>query len=402
MEKKQTPVAQLEFGMYVAELDRPWLGTPFAYQGFHITSDEQIAALRKHCQFVFVDINRELKGSELNSSVHTELVRGSVIYKQETPIEQELTVAREIYTACEESVQNAFESLRLTGEFDPPLLSDTMSSMTRSIERNPDAMMLLYRIKQKDGAAFNRAVDTSIHMITFGRFLQFPPQRLELLGLAGLLLDVGMLKVPDTILRKRNTLTEEEYELTKAHVMHSVGIIRASPGLPKGVDEIVLQHHERQDGSGYPRGLRHRQISIDGAIAGLVDSYTALTSKRAFAEQESPSNALSKFYKLRGKLFHETLVEQFIQCLGIYPVGSMVELNSGEIGIVIAQNLVRRLQPRVMIVFDRLQKPIWPQIVLDLAKGPKANADEPYRILRTLPRDQLPIDPKQFFLEFAD
>jgi HD-GYP domain-containing protein (c-di-GMP phosphodiesterase class II) len=313
-----------------------------------------------------------------------------------------LSVAREIYSACEESVQHSFESLRSTGELDPKPLTVAVGSMTRSIERNPDAMMLLYRIKQKGGAAFNRAVDASIHMITFGRFLQFAPERLELLGIAGLLLDVGMLKVPDEILRKKNSLTEEEYERTKSHVMHSVEIVRASPGLPKGVAEIVLQHHERLDGSGYPRGLSNRQISIDGAIAGLVDSYSALTSKRSFAEQESPSNALSKFYKLRGKLFHEALVEQFIQCLGIYPVGSMVELNSGEIAIVISQNLVRRLQPRVMVVFDRALHPIWPQVVLDLTKEPKANKDEPYRILRTLPRDKLPIDPKQFFLEIAD
>jgi HD-GYP domain-containing protein (c-di-GMP phosphodiesterase class II) len=238
-------------------------------------------------------------------------------------------------------------------------------------------------------------------MITFGRFLQFPPERLELLGIAGLLLDVGMLKVPDDILRKKSTLTQEEYALAKAHAMYSVDIVRASPGLPKGVDEIVLQHHERQDGSGYPQGLRNREISIDGAIAGLVDSYSALTSKRPFAEQESPSNALSKFYKLRGTLFHEALVEQFIQCLGIYPVGSIVELNSGEIAIVISQNLVRRLQPRVMVVFDRALHPVSPQVMLDLTKEPKANQDESYRILRTLPRDKLPIDPKQFFLEIS-
>ena len=184
--------------------------------------------------------------------------------------------------------------------------------------------------------------------------------------------------------------------------MHSVEIIRAAPGLPKGVDEIVLLHHEREDGSGYPQGLRDREITIDGAIAGLVDSYSAITSKRTFANQESPSNALSMLYKLRGKLFQDALVEQFIQCLGIYPVGSMVELNTGEVAIVIAQNLVRRLQPRVMVVLDRSLKPIQPQVILDLTKEPKATKDEPYRILRTLPRDKLPIDPSQFFLEMTD
>jgi len=123
-------------------------------------------------------------------------------------------------------------------------------------------------------------------------------------------------------------------------------------GLPKGLEDIVIQNHERLDGSGYPQGLRGRQISVDGAIAGLVDSYSAITSLRPYAEQVSPSAALSMLYKLRGTLFNEMLVEKFIQCIGVYPVGSTVELNTGEIGIVIAQNLERRLQPRVMVILD--------------------------------------------------
>ena len=286
----------------------------------------------------------------------------------------------------------------MTGELDPKPLTNAVGSMTRSIERNPDAMMLLFRIKQKGGEEFNRAVDTSIHMITFGRFLQFPVERLELLGLAGLLLDIGKTKVPDSILQKKDALTREEYDLAKTHVMESIELIRAAPGLPKAIEEIVLQHHERQDGSGYPQGLRDRQITIDGAIAGLVNSYSAIISKRSYAEQSSPSNALGILYKQRGKLFHGALVEQFIQCIGIYPVGSTVELNTGEVGIVIAQNLVRRLQPRVMVVLDASWKPVRPPLILDLIKEPKATKDEPYRIKRTLPRDKLPINPEEFFL----
>jgi HD-GYP domain-containing protein (c-di-GMP phosphodiesterase class II) len=393
MDKKQIPVAELRLGMYVAELDRPWLGTPFAFQGFPITAAAQIDQLREHCRTVFIDLDRDATGNDPRGPL-----RGTVIYKEVTPVEQELVVAREVYSAVEHSVQTSLESVRTTGELDPKPLTNAVSSMTRSIERNPDAMMLLFRIKEKGGEELNRAVDTSIHMTTFGRFLQFPGERLELLGLAGLLLDIGKLKLPDAILQKKDALTAEDYERTKAHVMHSVEIIRAAAGLPKGLDEIVLQHHERQDGSGYPRGLKGRQITIDGAIAGLVNSYSALTSKRDYAEQESPSNALSKLHKLRGKLFHEALVEQFIQCIGIYPVGSTVELNTGEVGIVIAQNLVRRLQPRVMVVLDAAWKPIRPQVILDLIKEPKANKDEPYRIKRTLPRDKLPINPEEFFL----
>jgi cyclic di-GMP phosphodiesterase len=241
-------------------------------------------------------------------------------------------------------------------------------------------------------------MDTSILMITFGRFLQFPKERLEVLGLAGMLLDVGKTKLPDAILKKNDMLSPEEYEQIKAHVLHSVELVHAAAGLPRGVADIVLTHHERQDGSGYPNAIKGDAIPIDGAIAALVDSFSALTSSRPYAEQASPSNALNLMHKLRGKLFHEALVEQFIQCIGIYPVGGAVELNTGEVAIVIAQNLVRRLQPRVMVILDPEWKPIHPQRILDLVKGPKTTADEPYRIRRTLPKDKLPIDLSEFFL----
>jgi HD-GYP domain-containing protein (c-di-GMP phosphodiesterase class II) len=316
-----------------------------------------------------------------------------------TPVETEVIVAKEVYSACEQAVKTSFDTLRATGDLDPEPLTVAVTNMTRSIERNPHAMMLLFRIKKRSSEAFSRAVETSIHMITFGRFLQYSSDRLELLGLSGLLLDIGMLKLPDTILRNKDALTPEQYELTKTHVMNSVEIIRAARGMPSGISDIVLQHHERKDGSGYPQGLRNWQITIDGAIAGLVDSYSALISKRIYAGQESPSNALSKIYKLRGKLFNAGLVEQFIQCLGIYPIGSVVQLNTGEVGIVIAQNLVRRLQPRVLLVADAKGEPIRPQVIVDLTKGPKSDEEEALHIKRTLPRDKLPIDPEEFFLE---
>jgi hypothetical protein len=123
-----------------------------------------------------------------------------------------------------------------------------------------------------------------------------------------------------------------------------------------------------------------------------------LTSARPYAEQAAPSNALSLMYNLRRKLFHEALVEQFIQCIGIFPVGSAVELNTGEVAIVIAQNLVRRLQPRVMVILDPHWQPVHPQRILDLVKQPVSELDEPYRIRRTLPKDKLPIEPAEFFL----
>ena len=399
MNKKQVPVEELKRGMYVAALDRPWLGTPFLFQGFVITSDDQIRELKKYCRTVYVDPERESSDAYTRTrSAPLPFQRGNTVYKNTRPVEEELPIAKGIYASFEQSVQQTLQMVRNKGDLDAKQLTSIIGEMRRSVERNPDAMMLLHRMREKSDEEFNRAVDNSIHMITFGRFLQFPGDRLELLGMAGLLLDIGKVNLPEEILKRQDKLTPEEFETTKAHVMHSVNIIKKTPNLPKGLVEIVQQHHERLDGSGYPKGLSGNQISIDGAIAGLVNTYCAMISKRGYAEQASASNALSMLFKLRGGLFHEALVEQLIQCIGIYPVGSAIEFNSGEIGIVVAQNLIRRLQPKVMLIIDSKGSPLNPQLMLDLIREPKNVAGEPYRIKRTIPNDKLPIDPHEFFI----
>jgi hypothetical protein len=157
-------------------------------------------------------------------------------------------------------------------------------------------------------------------------------------------------------------------------------------------------HHERYDGSGYMNGLKGVEIGLFGSIAGLVDCFDALTHPRPYAEALAPSNALSMLYNWRDSRFDRPLVEQFIQCIGIYPVGALVELNSGDIGIVIAQNMVRRLLPRVMVVIDAKGNRLNPQLILDLSRDPMANKDTPYRIKRTLEKGSVAIDPSEFFI----
>jgi hypothetical protein len=160
----------------------------------------------------------------------------------------------------------------------------------------------------------------------------------------------------------------------------------------------VSLHHERFDGSGFPRGVRGDAIALPGLISGIVDTYDTLTAPQPFGQGVSPANALSVIYKERGKQFHPALVEQFIQCVGVYPVGSIVELNSGEVAIVIAQNMVRRLQPRIMVVKDPRGNRLTPYKMLDLMKEPKVRPDEPYRIQRVLDFDSVKIDPRELFL----
>jgi HD-GYP domain-containing protein (c-di-GMP phosphodiesterase class II) len=394
--KKEVSTDKLRLGMYVIELDRPWTETSFPFQGFPITSREQIEQLRCYCKSVYVDPERDEQRTEKRNNVHVISERQS--YSEIVPVEQELPIAKEIYRSCEDALRNLIVTVRTEGEIDARALTTAMNSMIGTIQRSPDAMLLLKAVRRRDSYELTRALDTSILMATFGRYLQYPTARLEILGLAGMLLDVGMTSLPEGAVEAYNSDEMVDKTVIEDHVMQSVELVRGARGLPQGIDDIVALHHERQDGEGYPFGFAGDQIATDGAIAAIVDSYSKLTSPRQNACPLSPSRALSQLHNERGRAFDEALLEQFIQCIGIYPVGGAVELNTGEAGLVIAQNPLRRLQPRVMVMLDSAGKRIHPQLILDLMKEPKTGKGEKYRIQRALPLDQLPLEEDDFLL----
>lgn len=400
MDRKQIPVDQLQFGMYVAELDRPWTDTPFMYQGFQLRTTVQLAALKKFCQQVFIDLERTEPPEKVQPSASPTSfkVRGEVAYPEQVRVEDELKQAAPLF---ERTASQVSELLRPAskpgGVLDAKELRESVSRLTDSVVRNPDAMLLVSRLREKSVEAHARALQVSLYMIVFARFQQLQRQELELLGLLGLLQDIGKTRLPPSILEKKGPLTRAETEIAKMHVGFSAEVLRASPGIHPELPKLVLLHHERQDGSGYPAGLKGDEIGLYGSMAAIADTFDALTAARPYAEPLSPSNALSFLYKERGSGFHADLVEQFIQCIGVFPVGSVVELNSGEIGIVITQNLVRRLKPRVMIVLDAQGHPLRPHKILDLEKEPKLTPEEPYRIRRTMEQTKLQVDPREFF-----
>jgi len=327
-----------------------------------------------------------------------EKVRGTVVYEELATVEDELPRARTVFTQTT-SVVHAMSRAVLTGNaLDGNRAKQAVTEITDSVVRNPDAMMLLVTMREKAQETLNRSTQVSVYMTVFGRFLQLERERLELLGLIGLLQDVGMLKLPPGLPARRSDLNAAEEEIFKTHVTHGVEILSQTAGLPSELPGLASLHHERYDGSGYARGLKGSAISQTGAIAGIVDTFDMLTAPSPYGMQMPPSNALNVLFLNRGTQFHAALVEQFIQCVGAFPVGSVVELNSGEVGVVITQNLVKRLQPRVMVVQDAKGNPIHPHKILDLVKEPMAAPDEPYRIRRTLDQTTVRIDTRELFL----
>ena len=388
---KKIPLDQLQFGMYVNELDRPWTDTPFVFQGFFLTTPEQMEVLRRFCKHVYVDPDRVPEPESARSpaiplpaSAAPRLVgTGRFSYQTSVTVESEFTKAREIYKSSEESVYSMIEKFREAGSLDAAIAAGAARSMSDSIKRNPDALVLFSTLKEREDL-IDKALHVSVYMVALARFLEMSEEDLEMAGLVGLLLDVGKLKIPSEVLAKRERLTPDELVLVRSHVTHSVAILETTAGISPEVVRAVAMHHERYDGSGYPKSLRGGELGLIPSIAGLVDTFVGLTSKRPYASPVAPSNALNMLHKWRGTAFHPTLVEQFIRCIGIFPVGAVVELNSGEVAVVIAQNLEKRLQPRIMVVRDAAGNPLRPQKLLDLSKAPKVNAEEPYRIRRTL------------------
>ena len=408
--KQKMLIKDLKTGMYVYELDRPWLDTPFLFQGFLLRSNEDIEEVGKYCEHVFIDpLKAQLAGqtSRLGPSKDPDgehsVNRGPVQYVNKVTVEAELPRAKEVSKQAFEVLSRIRLEIEDKPKFAIKSATVLVESMVDSIVDNPDALLLLTRLRQSDATAYDSAIEVAIFMVAFGRQMGFPREELSKLGLAGLLLDIGKIKLPTELLAKPQPYSAAEHSIMKRHVTYGENILQSSPGLSATIIEIVAQHHEREDGSGYPRGLHHWEISVYGKMAAIVDLYRELTAPTATANAGSVAyssyDALQTMHGWSKRFLHPGLLEQFVQCIGIYPVGSLAELNTGEVAIVIAQSRVRRLRPRIMLILDAKKRPTAQPVMLDLMNDPVSPlAGIRYEITRSLEAGMYGIDPKDYYL----
>jgi len=357
-------VADLKLGMQVVDLDCPWRDTPFLFQGFEIRSEEEIRALRQYCKRVFVLVNdaspagavREWQPLEnrqqivegeilkLNNHPSAQSVREDV-----TSFEEEAGRVRDAFIDTRLLIQEVLHDAKLGRSLNIPGVKRSIRTLAESVVRNPDALMCYAQLKRKDDYTAMHSLRVCVLALTFGRHLGLAQDQMEALGLGALLHDVGMVRVPDEILKKPDALTPEEQQIMRRHVEWGVEILLGTQQMPALAIDAVRKHHERYDGSGYMAGLRGDEIGQVGMIAAIVDHYDAITSDRSYNNAVTPYHALTRLYEWRDTLFEGALVEKFIQCLGIYPIGTVVRLNSGEIGVVAAINRKHRLKPYVVL-----------------------------------------------------
>lgn len=321
-----------------------------------------------------------------------------IIYELEPPVEEEIAAIYPVFEQSQLVTRDLFNEIANDHQMDISSVSDVLDNMVESIGRTPDALLWLAKLKKADGLAYNLALNVSLTLMAFSSFLALPKEQIKISGLAGLLQDVGKVKLSSDVLLKKGKLTREEYEYAQKHVDESLIILRETPDIPNEVIRLVAEHHERVDGSGYPFQLKGAQLSLQAQAAGLIDTYCAMTNHRSYAQGAYHQQALDEIHSLSGKTFSSELIDQLIQFMGIYPVSSLVELNTGEIGVVIQQNQVRRLMPRVMLLLDPAKTRYNAPVVLDLINKPKAPNGDTYSIVKGVPADSYGLNPSEFYV----
>jgi putative nucleotidyltransferase with HDIG domain len=417
----ELPAEQLRTGIYVSRLDRPWTDTPFLFQGFVVDNDEDLQTLQRLCKVVYVEVTRE-EEAELRARARKKLPPASappeapdllaslgkdasafldrVPSKDPVPFKNELSAAEATYKDARRAVGAVFDHLRKGGGLDMPQLETVVGPMVDSVFRNRDALGWLSRMKSKDDYLYSHSLAVSVWALAFGRHLGLDKDTLKIVGTGAMLLDIGKTKLSTELLRKPGAPNAQEWQQIRAHVEQGVALLRSEKSVDERVISMVATHHERMDGTGYPGALKGDAIPLVGRIAGIVDAYDAMISERSYAKPKSTYDAVRELKHLGGSAFAPELVELFIQAVGVFPTGTLVELNTGEVGVVIAQNRFRRLRPEVMLVLDADKKVREEFTSVNLLTSGEGNGttEASLWITRGLEHGAYGIDPKEYFL----
>lgn len=397
-------VDDLEVGMYVSRLDCDWSDTPFPLQGVPVASREDIDKLRRFCKYVFVDLHRRVMPAHVKTvapaaaaprSAPSRLVP-SHIYADTAVFDDETPRARQALDAVSSFAERLVEDLQAGRALDQEAVEDAVRPMVESVLRSGDALFWVEALRRRDSYTYQHAVGCSTLAAAFGRHMGFAGEAIVSLAAGGLLMDVGKSQLPEELLERDGPLNDGEWELARQHVQEGMAILDHAGVVDPEVRDMVLTHHERFDGTGYPNGLAGTAIPLSGRMAAIIDTYHAMSTPRPYRPAVSQHLAIRQLYAGRDREFQGELVEQFQACLGVYPTGSLVELNTGEVAVVMVQNQTRRLQPRVAILSRPDKSPLDDFVIVDLMRQVDAVRRE---IQRTLPAGSHGIDPREYFLQ---
>jgi len=428
---KKVDVDQLEIGMYVAQLDRPWLETPFLFQGFYIRDDDELTELKKHCKEVYVsqdsllltttavmpasvqlpkggeDVAPKKKRFSLRSLFRRDtsqsddgLEQTNVIHTETTTLKEEFHAASGIKEQAVDTLKGVMQDLRNNGELEVGALESAVTPMVDSVLRNSAALACLMRMQEKDDYLYQHSLASTVWAAILGRQIGLTRSDIDLVALGAMLLDVGKTQIPVEILTKPGRLDDKEKAIMRQHVQFGLDILDKAGDVDSRVFDMLAHHHERYNGTGYPNGVSGNAIPVFGRIAGIVDAYDAMITPRPYATLLSSYDALRKLRLLADVEFQAEIVDQFTKAIGAFPTGTLVELCTGEVGIVTRQNRIRRLRPEVMIIMGADKQTLEDFRIVDLNEEKTTDSGEQSLWIECgLPPGMHGIDPTKYYID---
>lgn len=394
-ELTQINVGDLKIGMYVSELDRPWLETSFVFQGFELKTAADIKAVQKFCDYVYIDVSKQKNKIILENKPSLNLAGGQFSRRnapeQKSDFSREFPNAQSAYNKVGELVKDFMEEVTLGHPVNVELAKEAVAECAESVLQAPDALMWLTQLKRKDVYTSQHCLNVCIYAIVIGRELNLPRRELELLGLCGLMHDMGKMKIPADILNKPDSLEPKELVIMKSHAIEGMKWLVANNGFPGSVVAAALGHHERLDGQGYPRKLKEKNIPPFTRIVAVADTYDAITSDRVYKKGLTHTEAVNILMQSKANSLDGEVVDRFIQSLGIFPPGNLVEMNNGEVAVVVETNPLKRLRPKIALLLNKNKQPVKPRLI-DLALANQDDAGQPYAIKAIVRPDSYGID----------
>jgi HD-GYP domain-containing protein (c-di-GMP phosphodiesterase class II) len=350
-------VCDLKIGMYVCQLDKPWLESRFLFQGFELKDQVDVDAVRAECKFVYIDIAQQ-RVSNKSAPRHTAYLTSNTLAKKPAVIAHTKSFIHEIerasrtYNNASNLVRSFMEDVQFGRAINVAIAKKTVAQCVDSVLHSTDASLLMTQLKRRDIYTAQHSMNVCILSIALGKHLGLATEELNNLGLCGMMHDMGKIKIPLEILNKPAKLEPKELEIMQSHSLQGSKLLIATKDMYAGAVDVARSHHERLDGKGYPFGLNDVQITPYSRIVTIVDVYDAISSDRVYQKGRGHLEAINIMTKMCGTQLDKNLTYKFIECIGIYPPGSLVELKSGEIAVVVEVNPRHKLRPKVMILLD--------------------------------------------------
>jgi HD-GYP domain-containing protein (c-di-GMP phosphodiesterase class II) len=434
LERIKTNVRELKIGMFVSELDCPWHKTPFPIQGFIVRSKEEMRSLQKFCEHVFVDANQsEERDSSVEHAVSSVasradqsgsassarkrsnaavdvskvvevtplVVKDPKQYQVAASLPKEAARVQKLYGRINDSVREVCAAVDRGEEINVEDIQGIAVSMVVSVARNPDALVWLSKMDQDDEFGYQHVVRASIWALVFARHLGLSKSLMKTLAIGVLLSHVGKTKL-EPALRDPQALSDDQMQDYQRYVELGLAELSNTADLGDGVLSVVEFHAERNNGSGFPKGVTGERIPLLAKIAGLVDCYQDMITPRGDRLGLSPKDAVSLLYEQRNILFQKDLVERFIEAIGVFPTGTLIELNSNEVGIVTGHNSERRLLPKIIVVTDANKNKLKAGRRVDLLEWNASQKPQHALYIKdSLPKGALGIDENSYLLTGA-